>query len=134
MLMLALARFLLFNRVTAYSPWFALTLVARFLAGVPAALSWGLLGGYARRMVADRLKGRALAVAMVGTPLALSVGVPLSTFTGGVIRWCGSFVSLSVVAALLLAAMAWRMPVLPDQPPLQAYSAPRACDRSRSRP
>ncbi|WP_427929300.1 MFS transporter [Xylella fastidiosa] len=121
-LMLALAGFLFFNLVTAFSPWFALTLVARFLAGVSAGLSWGLLGGYARRMVVDRLKGRALAVAMVGTPLALSIGVPLGTFTGGIIGWRGAFVSLSVVAALLLVAMAWRMPDVPGQPPERRIS------------
>ncbi|MBJ9974219.1 MFS transporter [Pseudomonas sp. S75] len=104
-LMLAITGFLFFNLVTAFSPWFALTLVARLLAGVSAGLSWGLLGSYARRMVIDRLTGRALAVAMVGTLLALSIGVPLDTFTGSIIGLRGAFVSLRVVAALLLAAM-----------------------------
>ncbi len=60
-------------------------MVARFLAGVCAGLSRGMLGGFARRMVVKRLKGRALAVAMAGTPIALSMGVPLGTFVGNAI-------------------------------------------------
>lgn len=121
-LMLALSGFLLFNLITTFSPWFSLTLTARFLAGVSAGLSWGLLGGYARRLVVERLKGRALAIAMVGTPLALSIGVPLGTFLGSSIGWQGAFFSLSVLSALLLATIAWKMPDVPGQAPDQRAS------------
>lgn len=75
-LLAAITGFLVFNTVTAFSADYALTLGARFLAGVAAGLAWGILAGYARRMVVGRLKGKALAVAMAGTPIALSLGVP----------------------------------------------------------
>ncbi|MCJ8355762.1 MFS transporter, partial [Novacetimonas hansenii] len=77
LLLLAIGGFAVVNTVTAVSTSYVLTLAARFLAGVSAGLLWALLAGYASRMVAPALQGRAIAVAMVGTPLALSFGIPL---------------------------------------------------------
>lgn len=65
-LLLAVGGFLLCNAITAWSPYYALTLGARFMAGIATGLAWSLLAGYARRMVAPALQGRAMAVAMVG--------------------------------------------------------------------
>ena len=58
---------------------------ARFIAGVSAGLLWALLAGYAARMAPDHMKGRAIAIAMVGTPLALSLGVLAGAFLGAII-------------------------------------------------
>ncbi|MPN28675.1 hypothetical protein SDC9_176119 [bioreactor metagenome] len=44
------------------------------VAGMGAGLLWALLAGYFTRLVSPQLRGRAIAVAMAGTPLALSVG------------------------------------------------------------
>ncbi|EGH32957.1 major facilitator transporter, partial [Pseudomonas syringae pv. japonica str. M301072] len=82
-LLVTIIGFLVFNSVTALSSNYGLTLIARFFAGVSAGLAWSLIAGYARRMVVPQLQGRALAVAMVGTPVALSLGVPLGTWLGG---------------------------------------------------
>lgn len=82
LLLLAIGGLLAFNTVTAVSGSYALTLAARFLAGVAAGLAWGILAGYARRLVAPQLQGRALALAMVGTPVALSIGTPAGAFLG----------------------------------------------------
>ena len=64
-LLLSVAGLLLFNTITALSADYLLTLTARFFAGVSAGLAWGLVGGYARRLVARPLQGRALALAMI---------------------------------------------------------------------
>ncbi|EPY10968.1 major facilitator family transporter [Paenibacillus alvei A6-6i-x] len=87
LLLLCLIGFLLFNSITACSTSYGLTLVARFLAGVSAGVLWGMTAGYARRMVPDSQKGKAMAIAMVGTPLALALGVPIGTFLGTHIGW-----------------------------------------------
>ena len=76
LLLTALAGFVVANTVTALSVNYVITMVVRFLAGVSAGLVWALLAGYAARMVPEEKKGRAIAIAMVGTPLALSLGVP----------------------------------------------------------
>jgi predicted MFS family arabinose efflux permease len=108
--------FLIFNSATALSTNIWLTLAARFFAGVAAGLAWSLLAGYARRMVAPHQQGRALAVAMVGTPIALSLGVPLGTFMGSVIGWRAAFWIMSALALILIAWVLAKVPDYPGQP------------------
>ncbi|WP_339487737.1 MFS transporter [Pseudomonas sp. EL_65y_Pfl2_R95] len=114
-LLLTILGFLLFNSITALSSDYWLTLVARFFAGVSAGLAWSLIGGYARRMVVPHLQGRAMAVAMVGTPIALSLGVPLGTWVGGFIGWRMAFGLMSVLTLLLIAFVLIKVPDYPGQ-------------------
>ncbi|WP_241675039.1 MFS transporter [Paenibacillus luteus] len=108
--------FLIFNSVTAWSSSYALTLIARFFAGVSAGAAWGMVAGYARRMVPDALRGRALAVAMVGTPIALTFGVPAGTVLGDIIGWRLVFGLISVLTLVLIAWVLWKVPDYPGQP------------------
>lgn len=112
-LLLTIAGFLLFNSITAWSSHYALTLVARFFAGVSAGLAWSLIAGYARRMVVPQLQGRALAVAMIGTPIALSLGVPLGTWLGGFVGWRMAF---ALMSGLTLVLIGWVLVKVPDYP------------------
>jgi hypothetical protein len=59
------------HSMTALSSSYLLTLAARYFAGAAAGLAWALLAGHAHRMVARHQQGHALAIAMVGTPIAL---------------------------------------------------------------
>lgn len=111
LLLTAIAGFVVANTVTTLSGSYALTMVARFLAGVSAGLLWALLAGYAARMVPERQKGRAIAIAMVGTPLALSLGVPAGTFLGSLLGWRTCFGLMSALALLL---MVWVRVTVPD--------------------
>jgi predicted MFS family arabinose efflux permease len=112
-LLLTIVGFLVFNSVTALSSSYGMTLVARFFAGVSAGLAWSLIAGYARRMVVPKLQGRALAVAMVGTPIALSLGVPLGTWLGGLMGWRMAF---GLMSAMTLMLVAWVLIKVPDYP------------------
>ncbi|KQQ55611.1 MFS transporter [Pseudomonas sp. Leaf127] len=112
-LLLAIVGFLVFNSVTALSSSYGLTLIARFFAGVSAGLAWSLIAGYARRMVVPSLQGRAMAVAMVGTPIALSLGVPLGTWLGGAMGWRLAFGLMSGMTLLLIV---WVLVKVPDYP------------------
>lgn len=111
LLLTAIAGFAVANAVTAASGSYALTMAARFVAGVSAGLLWALIAGYAARMVPEAWKGRAIAIAMVGTPLALSIGIPLGTALGERIGWRACFASISVLA---LGLIGWGLAVLPD--------------------
>ena len=115
-LLITIIGFFIFNSATALSTSVWLTLAARFFAGVAAGLAWSLLAGYARRMVAPHQQGRALAVAMVGTPIALSLGVPLGTFMGSVIGWRAAFWIMSALALILIAWVLAKVPDYPGQP------------------
>lgn len=111
LLLAAIAGFAIANTATTLSASYALTMVARFLAGVSAGLLWALLAGYAARMVPEHQKGRAIAIAMVGTPLALSLGVPAGAFLGTLVGWRMCFGIMSLLALML---MVWVRLNVPD--------------------
>lgn len=112
-LLLTIGGFFVFNTVTALSSSYVVTLAARFFAGAAAGLAWSLLAGYARRMVAPHLQGKAMAVAMVGAPIALSLGVPLGTWLGAVVGWRSAF---GVMSLMTLALIVWVLAKVPDYP------------------
>lgn len=110
LLLVAIGGFALVNSVTAVSSHYGLTLVARFFAGVFAGLLWALLAGYASRMVAPHLQGRAIAIAMLGAPLALSLGVPAGTLLGTLVGWRLSFAIMTGLTLVLLLWARWQLP------------------------
>ncbi len=88
-------------------------LLARFFAGVCAGLLWAMIAGYAARMVPDQQRGRAIAVAMVGTPLALSLGIPAGTLAGSIIGWRSTFLMMT---ALTMVLIVWVRAEVPGYP------------------
>lgn len=110
LLLAAIAGFLVVNAVTALSTDYMLTLGARFVAGIFAGVVWALLAGYAARMSPSHMTGRAIAVVMVGTPLALTLGIPAGTLLGGLIGWRTVFMMMSGLSIVLVGWIAWRVP------------------------
>jgi predicted MFS family arabinose efflux permease len=102
LLLIAIGGFAVVNSITAWSTDYWLTLASRLCAGVFAGLLWSLLAGYASRLVPEHLRGRAIAVAMVGTPLALSIGIPAGTLLGSAIGWRWTFAIMSVLSLILV--------------------------------
>jgi predicted MFS family arabinose efflux permease len=117
LLMAAIGGFAVGNVVTSISNHYALTLAARFCAGAGAGLLWALLPGYASRMAPENLRGRAIAIAMVGVSVAMSIGVPAGTFLSKAIGWRGAF---GILSAIALALLAWITVGAPDFPGLPA--------------
>ncbi|MBA1276043.1 MFS transporter [Stutzerimonas azotifigens] len=115
LLLAAIAGFVVANTVTMVSGSYVVTMIARFLAGVSAGLLWALLAGYAARMVSDQQKGRAIAIAMVGTPLALSLGVPAGTLLGNLVGWRTCFGIMSGAALVLMIWVRVKVPDFPGQ-------------------
>ncbi|MEV0321459.1 MFS transporter [Streptomyces sp. NPDC050658] len=113
LLLTAMTGFALANTVTAVSGHYPLTMVARFVAGVAAGLAWALLAGYARRLAPVHLRGKAIAVAMAGIPLALSLGVPAGTFLGDALGWRVAFLLMTALTVVLLG---WITVAVPDHP------------------
>ncbi|EIC83840.1 MFS transporter [Serratia sp. M24T3] len=105
--------FFLFNTLSTFSKDYTLTLVARFFAGAAAGLAWGLIAGYARRMVVPELQGRAMTLAMIGTPVALALGVPIGTWFGALVGWRSVF---GIMSALTLMLIIWILLKVPNFP------------------
>lgn len=113
LLLMSTCGLLIFNTITAISSNYMLTLIVRFFGGVFAGVLWGVIPGYARRMVSDNLKGRGLAIAMMGVPIALALGVPVGTFLGNIVGWHYIFGFMSI---LNLISVIWIIIKVPDYP------------------
>jgi predicted MFS family arabinose efflux permease len=113
LMLMAVGGFALANMVTAFSSNYLLTMLFRFIGGVAAAVVWGLLVAYARRLAPAHLQGRAIAITMAGIPLALSLGIPAGTFLGGLFGWRLTFALVTVVSLVLVG---WIFASVPDYP------------------
>ncbi|WP_229691605.1 MFS transporter [Sphaerisporangium melleum] len=113
LLLTAVITFAIANTVTAISSSYVLTMGFRLVAGVAAAVIWAELVGYARRLAPVHLQGRAIAITMAGIPLALSLGIPLGTFLGGLFGWRLTFGLVTLVSVLLVG---WIWVSVPDAP------------------
>lgn len=112
-LLCAIAGFAAVNTITALTDSYAVMLFARFFAGVSAGLLWALIAGHAARMATEPLRGQAIAIAMVGTPLALSLGIPAGTMIGTMVGWRSTF---SIMSVLTLVLAGWVSMKVPDYP------------------
>ncbi|MGW2780341.1 MFS transporter [Streptomyces populi] len=126
LLLAAMTVFLVANTLTAAAPGYVVLLAARFLAGVAAGLAWAILAGYARRIAPPGLEGRAIAIAMTGIPLALSLGVPAGTLVGQHVGWRAAFAAVSVIT---LAVIAWIVRSVPAMGRPEAANTTRATTR-----
>ncbi|MGW6745348.1 MFS transporter [Streptomyces sp. NPDC055025] len=111
-----LAGFALCNAVTALSSDYALTFGARLTAGVMGGTLWAMLAGYAARMVPAERRGRAIAIVLAGITVALSFGIPAGTALAQPLGWRAAFATVAVLAAVLVAWVAWRVPDFPGEP------------------
>jgi predicted MFS family arabinose efflux permease len=112
----ALATYALGNAAVALVDNFTVILIARFAAGVGAGLIWSNLGGYAARLVPGQFQGKAIATAMAGTPVALSLGLPLGTLLGNAAGWQAAFGVAAAASIALIACVFLALPNLAGQP------------------
>lgn len=110
-LQLALGTVALTNALTALCDDYTLTMVIRFVAGLATGLIWPLLAGYAARLSPGAWQGRAIAIALAGTPLGLALGIPLGTWLSSFGGWQLAFWAS---AALIVLTMAWVLVTLPN--------------------
>ncbi|ALG15034.1 MFS transporter [Kibdelosporangium phytohabitans] len=102
--------FVVTNVVIAVSPWYEVILGARVVSGAVTGVMWSLVAVYAMRIAPPALAGRALAVAMAGTPVGFAAGVPAGTVLGDLVGWRWSFAAMAVIAVPLLF---WVLAVVP---------------------
>lgn len=117
LLLVLVAGFAATNLAVAVSPWFALVLVARVASGAITGVLWSLVANYAMRLVPAERSGRALAVAMAGTPLGFALGVPAGAALGELVGWRWVFAGMALVALALLWWILAVVPPLPGEPP-----------------
>ncbi|MDX8035316.1 MFS transporter [Lentzea sp. BCCO 10_0856] len=108
--------FVVTNLVIALSPGYGLTLSALVASGAITGVMWSLVAVYAMRIAPPEQAGRALAVAMAGTPIGFAVGVPAGTALGELVGWRWSFAAMGLVAVPLLCWILLAVPAVTTEP------------------
>ena len=102
-----MAAYALFNALSALAPNYETLMVARFLDGLPHGGYFGVASLVAASMVAPERRGRAIALVLMGLPVANVVGVPAATWLGQTLGWRASYWVVAGLAALTIA-LVWR--------------------------
>ncbi|WP_028653234.1 MFS transporter [Nocardioides halotolerans] len=98
-----MAAYGLFNALSALAPNLPMLLVARFLDGLPHGGYFGVASLVAASMVAPERRGRAMALVLMGLPVANVVGVPAATWIGQNLGWRSSYWLVAGLSALTVA-------------------------------
>jgi len=128
LLLMALSGYILTSLIVAVSPVFAVTLAARFIAGIFAGVLWGILAGYVSRIVDPRQRGRALTIGLSGTPIALAFGTPAGTLLASAVGWRLTFVTMAIITA---AVVVWVLAVVPPLPGQERHERTNALQALR---
>lgn len=115
--------FVVTNLVIALSPGYGVILCARVASGAITGVMWSLVAVYAMRIAPPGQAGRALAVAMAGTPVGFAVGVPAGTALGDLVGWRWSFAAMGLIAVPLLCWIMAAVPVITTEPVLTTRTA-----------
>ncbi|GGV82800.1 MFS transporter [Streptomyces griseoloalbus] len=103
------------NVLAAWSPNFAVMMLARVLVGIGMGGVWALAGGLAVRLVASESIGPATSMIFSGIAIASVVGVPAGAYIGELVGWRAAFYAVGGLALLVTVAMAVLLPPLPAE-------------------
>lgn len=117
--------FTLANTVTALSTYYPLTVTSRVVAGVAAGGVWPVICGYAIRLVDTKDMGRALAITLAGSTVAMVAGLPLGSLLGSLLGWRFSYGLLSLLSVLVVV---WVIIIVPAAPGERSQSMLRVND------
>ncbi|MDX2969803.1 MFS transporter [Kribbella solani] len=108
-----MAVFVVGNVLSAVATSYEFLMAARFLSGVPHGAFFGIGAVVGASMVPPDRRARAIAMSMLGLPVANIVGVPLTTLLGQRFGWQLPFLAVGVLGLLTLVAV-WLW--VPPQP------------------
>ncbi|MFI8916301.1 MFS transporter [Streptomyces sp. NPDC053513] len=113
MLLLLMALFTVGNLASALAPGFGWLVAGRVLAGLPHGAFFGLGAVVAARLVREDRQARAVATMFLGLTVANIVGVPAATLLGQHLGWRATFLVVSAIGLLAMAALARLVPPVP---------------------
>ncbi|MFF0275258.1 MULTISPECIES: MFS transporter [unclassified Streptomyces] len=113
MLLLLMALFTVGNLASALAPGFGWLVAGRVLAGLPHGAFFGLGAVVAARLVREGRQARAVATMFLGLTVANILGVPAATLLGQHLGWRATFLVVSAVGLVAVAALARLVPHVP---------------------
>lgn len=113
MLVLLMALFTVGNLASALAPNFELLTAGRVLAGLPHGAFFGVGAVVASRLVRAGRQARAVATMFLGLTVANIVGVPAATLLGQHLGWRATFLVVTAIGLVAMAALAKLVPYVP---------------------
>ncbi len=111
-----MAAYAAFNALSALAPNYPTLMVARFFDGLPHGGYFGVASLVAASMVAPERRGRAIALVLMGLPVANVLGVPVATWLGQTLGWRASYWVVAGLAALTIVMVLTYVPDCPGNP------------------
>ncbi|MGA5419025.1 MFS transporter [Streptomyces lavendulocolor] len=113
MLLLLMGLFTVGNLASALAPGFGTLVAARVLAGLPHGAFFGVGAVVAARLVREGRQARAVATMFLGLTVANVVGVPAATLLGQHLGWRVTFLVVTAIGLVAMAALAALVPDIP---------------------
>jgi DHA1 family inner membrane transport protein len=111
-----MAAYAAFNALSALAPNYPTLMAARFFDGLPHGGYFGVASLVAASMVAPERRGRAIALVLMGLPVANVLGVPVATWLGQTLGWRASYWVVAGLAALTIVMVLTYVPDCPGNP------------------
>ncbi|NGO73057.1 MFS transporter [Streptomyces boncukensis] len=115
MLVLLMGLFTVGNLATALAPGFGTLLAGRVLAGLPHGAFFGVGAVVATRLVREGRGARAVATMFLGLTVANIVGVPAATALGQHLGWRATFLVVTAIGLVAMAALTALVPRMPQE-------------------
>jgi MFS transporter, DHA1 family, inner membrane transport protein len=131
LLVVLMGTYAVFNALSAVATGYGMLMVARFLDGLPHGGYFGVASLVAASMVTPERRGRAMALVLLGLPVANVIGVPAATVLGQHLGWRASYWLVSALAVLTMVLVVAFVPACPGNPEatgrreLSAFSKPQ---------
>ncbi|MFJ9741401.1 MFS transporter [Streptomyces sp. NPDC101166] len=109
-LMSLMGLFVVGNALSALAPDHHWLLAARLLSGLPHGAFFGVGAVVATGMVAPERKARSVSLMFLGLTVANVAGVPVATLMGQHLGWRATFLGVSAIGLVAIAALALLIP------------------------
>jgi multidrug resistance protein len=115
LLFIALLIFIIGNVIAVLSPNFTILMISRAILGVSAGVFAVVALGIAAQIAPPEKRGSAIGTILMGTSLALVVGLPLGTLIGEYMGWRWIFAILGIITFIPIIAIVKAIPKMSGQ-------------------
>ncbi|MEB8342721.1 MFS transporter [Streptomyces endophyticus] len=105
-----MALFVVGNAVSAAAPDYHSLMLARFVSGLPHGAFFGVGAVVATSLVAPERKARSVSLMFLGLTIANVIGVPAATAMGQQLGWRATFLAVSAIGLVAIAALVALVP------------------------